>query len=95
MVSSSSAISIGGLDLADRQIVERTRSGMQSAFGDMQVASRGFQIAMAEQQLNAAQIGARIEQVGGKGMAQHMRAERLDHAQLGAGEVEGTAGLLF
>ena len=50
----------------------------------MQVTGRGLQIAMAEQQLNGAQIGARVEQMGGKGVAQHMRAERLDHAQLAA-----------
>ena len=59
-----------------------TGGGMQSVFGDMQVAGRGLQVAMAEQQLNAAQIGACVEQVGGKGVTQHMRAERLDHAQL-------------
>ena len=57
---------------------------MQSVFGDMQVPGGGLQVAMAEQQLNATQIGARVEQVGGKAMSQHMRAERLDHAQLAA-----------
>src|SRR5271169_461771 len=57
---------------------------MQSVFGDMQVTGGGLQVAMAEQKLNGAQIGACIEQVGGKGVAQHMRAERLDHAQLSA-----------
>src|SRR6516162_9469689 len=50
----------------------------------MQVTGCGLQVAMAEEQLNSAQIGARVEQVGGKGVAQHMRAERLDHAQLAA-----------
>ena len=57
---------------------------MQAAFGDMQITGRGLQVAMAEQQLNAAQIGARVQQVGGKGVPQHMWAERLDHAQLAA-----------
>ena len=68
--------------IANGQIVERTRRGMQPGFGDMQVAGRGLQIAMAEQQLNAAQIGACIEQMCREGMSQHMRAEWLGDAQL-------------
>ncbi len=75
-VSSSSAISIGSLDVANGQIIERTGGGMQSMFGDVQVTSRGLQVAMAEQQLNGAQIGASVEQVGGKGMTQHMREQQ-------------------
>ena len=61
VVSSSSAIYIGSGDVADRQIIERPG-------GAMQVTSGGPQVAMAEQQLNSAQIGVRVEQVGGKGM---------------------------
>ena len=52
------------------QVVERTRRGVQSGFGDMQIAGRGLEIAMAEQQLDAAQIGAGIEQMGSEGVAQ-------------------------
>lgn len=37
---------------------------------------------MAEQELNAAQIGARINQMGSEGVPQHMRAERLPDTQL-------------
>ena len=84
MCPSSSAVSIGSGDVADRQIIERAGGGMQSAFGNMQVTGGGLQVTMAEQQLNAAQIGACVEQVGGKGMPQHMWTERLDHAQLAA-----------
>jgi hypothetical protein len=36
----------------------------------MQIAGRGLEIAMAEQQLDAAQIGAGIEQMGSEGVAQ-------------------------
>ena len=50
-------------DLANGQVVERTRRGVQTGFGDMQVAGGGLEIAMAEQQLNAAQIGAGIEKM--------------------------------
>jgi hypothetical protein len=71
VVSSSSAISVGGLDLAYRQVIERAGGGMQSVFGDMQVTGGGFEIAMAEQQLNGAQIGARVKQVGGEGVTHH------------------------
>jgi hypothetical protein len=69
-------------DIANGQIVERTRRGVQPGFGDVQVAGGGLQIAVAEQQLNAAQIGAGIEQMCREGMSQHMRAERLPDAQL-------------
>jgi hypothetical protein len=46
----------------------------------MQITGRGLEIAMAEQQLDAAQIGAGIEQMGSEGVAQHMRAQRLGDA---------------
>jgi len=48
----------------------------------MQVACGGLEIAMAEQQLDAAQIGASIEKMCREGMSQHMRAERLGDAEL-------------
>ena len=37
---------------------------------------------MTEQQLNAAQIGASVEQMGGERVAQHVRAEGLPDTQL-------------
>jgi len=42
----------------------------------VQVAGGGLQITMAEQQLDAAQIGACIEKMGSEGVPQHVRAER-------------------
>ena len=66
--------------IANGQVVERARRGVQPGFGDVQVAGRGLQIAMAEQQLNAAQIGACIEQMCREGVSQHMRAQRLGDA---------------
>src|ERR1039457_4797952 len=82
VLSCSSITSLGSSNNANGQVVERTRRGMQPGFGDMQVAGRGLQIAMAEQQLNAAQIGSRIKQMCREGMSQHMRAQRLGDAQL-------------
>ena len=55
---------------------------MQSGFGDMEIPCRGLKIAMAEQQLDAAQIGAGIEQVGCERMSKHMRTQRLGDTQL-------------
>ena len=40
---------------------------MQSGFGDVQVSRGGLQIAVAEQELDAAQIGARVQQVAMEG----------------------------
>jgi hypothetical protein len=42
----------------ERQGVQWTRGRMQVTLGEMQVASRLFQIVMAQQDLNGAQIGA-------------------------------------
>ena len=61
---------MGSSDDANGQVVERTRRGVQPGFGDVQIACGGLQVAVAEQQLDAAQIGTGIEQMGGKGMAQ-------------------------
>ena len=55
---------------------------MQPGFGDMQVAGRGLKIAMAEKQLDAAQIGSSIKQVCRKAMPQYMRTQRLGDAEL-------------
>ncbi len=47
------------------EAVERTGDGADRAGGDVQVARSGGQAAMAEQQLDGAQVGAGFEQVGG------------------------------
>jgi len=82
VLSCSSVTSLGGPDNADGQVVERTRGGVQSGFGDMQVAGRGLKIAMAEQQLDTAQVGSGIEQMCCKRMSQYMRAQWLGDAEL-------------
>jgi hypothetical protein len=51
------------VDVANGQIVERARGGVQAGFGDVEIPGRSLQIAVTEQKLDAAQIGARIEQV--------------------------------
>jgi hypothetical protein len=50
---------------------------VQSGFGDVQIAGCSLEIAVAEQQLDAAQIGAGIEKVCREGMSQHMRLSGL------------------
>jgi hypothetical protein len=52
-----------GADIANGQIVERARRSVQPGFGDVQITRGSLQIAMAEQELDAAQIGACIEPV--------------------------------
>jgi hypothetical protein len=66
------------VDVPNGQIVERARRGVQPCFGDVQVAGGRLQIAVAEQKLDATQIGACIKQMCGEGVTQHMRAERLE-----------------
>src|SRR5229473_1541978 len=45
--------------------------------GNMEVTGRGFQAAMPQQDLDGAQIGARLEQMGRKAVAQRMRRDLL------------------
>jgi hypothetical protein len=52
------------------QRIQRTRSGMEMALGKMQVDSGLSQIAMAEQDLNGAEIRARFEEMRGEAVAQ-------------------------
>ena len=61
--SCGSVPSLSSADVANGQIVERARRSVQPGFGDVQVAGGGLQIAVAEQKLDAAQIGAGIEKM--------------------------------
>src|ERR1700687_4854277 len=76
-----------------RRQVRRAGSGAYLAGGDAEVAGRGCQAAVAEQQLNRADVGSRFQQMDGKRVAHRMRADRLANAReapsLLAGEVEG------
>ena len=70
-----------------RQQVEGAGRGTDLAGGDPQVASRGCEASVTEQQLNGAQIGTGFEQMDGKGVAQRMRCD-------GLGESGESMGLL-
>src|SRR4051794_9125418 len=66
----------------DRKIVERTRCGAQPGFGNMEVPRCRLEIAMAEQQLDAAQISPCIQQMCRERVAQNVRAQRLFDTKL-------------
>ena len=72
---------------------QRTGRGADLAGGDTQISGRGAQAAMAEQQLDGAQIGAGLQQMDGERMAQGMRGDRLGDAgslkRLPAGDLNG------
>jgi hypothetical protein len=55
-----------------RQQVKGTRCRTYFASGDPQVAGRGSEAAVAEQQLNRADIGTGFEHVNGEGMSQRL-----------------------
>ena len=55
------------------QRIERAGRGAHGYVGDLQVARRGFQVGVTEQDLNRAQIRSGFEQVRGKGMPQRVR----------------------
>src|SRR5208282_4107845 len=55
------------------QRIQRTRGSVQVALRKMQVDGGLFQIAMAQQDLNGAEIGTRFEQMSGEAVAQRVR----------------------
>ena len=61
--SCGSVLSLSRVDVPNGQIVEWACGSMQPGFGNVQVAGGGLQIAVAEQKLDAAQIGACIEKM--------------------------------
>src|SRR5258705_4325719 len=80
VLSCSSVTSLGSSNDVDGQVIKWTRRGVQPGFGDVQIACGGLEVAVAEQQLDAAQIGTGIQQMGGEAVAQHMWAQRLGDA---------------
>ena len=62
------------------QRIQWTGRGAHGDVGDLQIASRSFQVGVPEQDLDGAQIGAGFEQVRGKGMTQRVRMNRFGNA---------------
>ena len=71
--------------------IERTLGRAHLDSSQTEILRRGSEIAMTKQQLDGAQIGAGLEEMDGKGVAQRVRRDRL-------GEVRpvphGPAGIL-
>ena len=72
-----------------REKVQRTGRRADGAGGDLQVARRGLQAPMPEQELNRAQVGPRLEEMDGKGMPQRMGRDRLGKARASGGDAAG------
>ena len=72
-----------------RQQVERTRCRTYFAGGDPQIAGRSREAAVAEQQLNRADIGAGFEHVNGEGVPQAVRGNWLANREAEAGFLTG------
>ena len=66
--------------------IQRTCRGVQMTLREMQVDGRFFQVLMAEQELNSAEISASFEKVCGKAVPQQMRM----HTFLNAGALSGS-----
>ncbi len=59
---------------------QRTGGPAHIHVGDLQIARGGFEVGMAEQDLNGAEIHAGFEQVGGEGVPQQVRMNGLGDA---------------
>src|ERR1700674_1765489 len=57
--------------------VQRTRGGVEVSLGEMEIDRRLFQITMAQQHLNSAQIRTRLQQMSCEAVAQGMRMDFL------------------
>jgi hypothetical protein len=66
----------------DLERFQRAGGGADFAGGDHEISSRGAQIAMAEQQLDRAKIGAGLQQVDSERVAKGVRRDRLADAAL-------------
>ena len=66
-----------GLGFLQLQPVERAGRVADRRGGDLRIARRRRQIAMAEQHLDHADVGAGFEQMGGEAVAQRMDGDRL------------------
>src|ERR1017187_2415460 len=57
--------------------IQRAGGGSEMHLRHGQVAARGFQIRMAEQKVNGAQVGTRFEEMRGEAMAKRVRMDTL------------------
>ena len=62
---------------SDRECIQRTGGGAEMPLGEMQIDRRLLQVAMSEQHLDGAQVGAGFEQMRGKAVAQSVRMDML------------------
>src|ERR1700756_2262191 len=62
---------------AKRELVEGVDGSVQMALGEMQINGGVFQALVSHQQLDSAQIGARLQQMRGKAMPERVWAELL------------------
>ena len=61
--SPSSAVTIGCGNVDDLEFIQRTAGHTQGSVRDVEVPRGRLQVAMAEEKLNRAQVGARFEQM--------------------------------
>src|SRR6516165_3688795 len=60
-----------------RELIEWAGGGAHLAGGNAQIAGGSSQAAMSQEQLNGADVGARLQQMNGEGVAQAMGSDRL------------------
>ena len=77
------------------QRVQVAHQALQPLFDDMGVDLRGRDVGVAEQGLHDAQIRAVVQQVAGKGMAQHVRRHQPRRQAGGGRELLEVAGKML
>jgi hypothetical protein len=80
----------GGLDHIERvQQFQRADGGAYGGVGDKQIAGGGFQMRMAEEKLNGAEVHSGFQQVSGEGVSQRVRMNGFGDASVLPGLLAG------
>jgi hypothetical protein len=79
--SSSRCCFIAGTNQIEIQRIQRTGRGTNGHAGDMQIACRGLQMGVAQQDLDGAKFDAGFEQVRGEGVPRRVRMNGLGDAR--------------
>ena len=74
------SVSSVGRNQVEIERIQRTGRRAHGHVGDLQIARGGFQVGVAEQDLNGAEIDAGFEQMGGEGVPQRVRMNRFGDA---------------
>src|SRR5580704_17350138 len=82
VLSPPSAIAIRSQHLTNREVLQRTLRRLHPSYRDMEVDSRGLEAGMPKQDLDGAEVGSCIQQMGGERVSPNVGARLFFNAGL-------------